>query len=72
MAQIQHGGASPTTLPLLLDAPSAAAFVGVQVGVLRRWIHDGLPFVRGGRGGKKLFARRDLERFVERLKETVQ
>jgi len=28
-----------------------------------------LPFVRAGRGGRKMFTRRDLERFLERLKE---
>jgi predicted site-specific integrase-resolvase len=67
--QIEQGGASP--MPLLLDASTAAAFVGVQVGVLRRWVRDGLPFVRAGAGGRKMYVRRDLERFVERLKETA-
>jgi predicted site-specific integrase-resolvase len=57
--------------PLLLAGPSAAAYVGVQPGVLRRWIKEGLPFVRGGRGGKKLYPRKELERWVERLKETA-
>ena len=61
----------PTT-PLLLDTRGAAALVGVQPGVLRRWVQDGLPFVRAGRGGRKMFTRRDLEKWVERLKETVQ
>jgi excisionase family DNA binding protein len=62
---------NPNT-PLLLDTRGAAALVGVQPGVLRRWVHDGLPFVRAGRGGRKMFTRRDLEKWVERLKETVQ
>lgn len=57
---------------LLLDSSAAAEYVGIGVGVLRRWVHDGLPFVRGGRGGKKLFARRDLERWIEREKESTQ
>lgn len=65
--QTEQGGASP----LLLDASTAAAFVGVQVGVLRRWVRDGLPFVRAGAGGRKMYVRRDLERFIERLKETA-
>jgi hypothetical protein len=55
--------------PLLLDVAAAAAIVGVGVGVVRGWAADGLPFVRAGRGGKKLFARRDIERWLERLKE---
>jgi excisionase family DNA binding protein len=57
---------------LLLDTPGAAALVGVQPGVLRRWVSEGLPFVRAGRGGKKLFSRKDLERWIERIKEAVQ
>ena len=60
-----------TTETLLLDVKGAATFLGVGVGVVRSWVADGLPFIRGGRGGKKLFTRRDLERWVERLKETA-
>ena len=60
---------SPQAEPLLLDITRAAAFVGVGVGVIRGWVLDGLPFVRAGRGGRKMFVRRDLERFVERQKE---
>ena len=62
---------SPQAEPLLLDITRAAAFVGVGVGVIRGWVLDGLPFVRAGRGGKKLFARSDLSRWVERLKESA-
>jgi Helix-turn-helix domain len=61
--------ASPQSEPLLLDITRAAEVVGVGEGVLRGWCAEGLPFVRAGRGGKKLFTRRDLERWVERLKE---
>jgi hypothetical protein len=57
------------TEPLLVDVIGAAAIVGVGEGVIRRWVSEGLPFLRGGRGGKKLFSRRDLERFIERQKE---
>ena len=57
--------------PLLLDVRAAAAFVGVGPGVIRRWCADGLPFIRAGRGGRKLLTRRDLEKWVERLKETA-
>jgi hypothetical protein len=57
------------TEPLLLDVVAAAAIVGVSVGIIRGWVADGLPFVRAGRGGRKMFTRRDLERFVERQKE---
>jgi len=63
---------SQTVEPLLLDTPSAAALVGVRPGVLRRWVSDGLPFIRAGRGGKKMFVRRDLEKWIERNKETAQ
>lgn len=57
--------------PFLLDTRSASAFLGVSIGVLRGWVADGLPFVRAGRGGKKMFTRRDLEKWVERSKETA-
>jgi len=40
--------------PLLLDTLAAAAFVGVGKGVIRRWVSEGLPFVRAGSGGKKM------------------
>lgn len=69
MDKTQQGGSSP--VPILIDVRAAALHVGVGVGVIRAWVRDGLPFVRGGRGGKKLFARRDLERWIERLKESV-
>jgi hypothetical protein len=58
--------------PLLLSIEDASCFVGVGQGTLRRWCAEGLPFVRGGRGGKKMFDPADLKRYVERLKETVQ
>lgn len=55
--------------PLLLDITLAATIVGVSPSTIRRWTSEGLPFVRGGPGGKKLYCRRDLERWIERLKE---
>jgi hypothetical protein len=55
--------------PLLFDVAAAAAIVGVGIGVIRGWVSEGLPFVHAGRGGRKMFTRRDLERFVERQKE---
>lgn len=61
--------APSTTEPLLLDSPRAAELVGVSVGVLRGWVAGGLPFIRAGRGGRKLFTRRDLEKWIERNKE---
>lgn len=60
---------TPQTEPLLVDIAGAAAYVGVGIDVIRGWAEDGLPFVRAGRGGKKMFLRRDLERFIERNKE---
>jgi hypothetical protein len=62
---------SPDSTPLLLDPEQASALVGVRPGVFRRWVSEGLPFVRAGRGGKKMYAPVDLVRFVERLKETA-
>jgi hypothetical protein len=61
--------ATPASNPLLIDTNAAAAFVGTTPGVIRGWVAEGLPFLRAGRGGKKLFTRRDLERWIERLKE---
>jgi excisionase family DNA binding protein len=60
---------APTTETLLLDSPRAAELVGVSVGVLRGWVAQGLPFIRAGRGGRKLFTRKDLERWIEKQKE---
>lgn len=60
-----------TTESLLLDSKAAAALTGVGVGVIRSWVSDGLPFVRAGRGGKKMFTRRDLEKWIERNKESA-
>ncbi|MBZ5569004.1 MAG: helix-turn-helix domain-containing protein [Acidobacteriia bacterium] len=62
---------TPHSEPLLMDINAAAAFVGVGSGVIRGWASDGLAFVRAGRGGKKMFARRDIERYVERRKESA-
>lgn len=61
----------PQPEPLLIDVHGAAAYVGVGTGTIRRWTADGLPFVRAGRCGKKLYDRADLRRFVERLKESA-
>jgi hypothetical protein len=48
--------------PLLLDINSAAKFVGVGPETIRGWIlEEQLPFVRAGRGGKKMFAPADLK-----------
>jgi hypothetical protein len=57
---------------LLLDINAAARLVGVGSGVIRGWVAEGLPFIRAGRGGKKMFSRVDLKRFIERQKETIQ
>jgi len=58
--------------PLLIDIRAAAQLVGVGTGVIRGWINDGLPFVRAGRGGRKMFDPRDLKKFVEKRKEILQ
>jgi excisionase family DNA binding protein len=64
---------NPEPTPLLLDSNAAAEFVGIGVGTLRSWVQEGsLPFIRAGRGGKKMFDPRDLRKHVERLKEIVQ
>jgi len=61
--------ATPT--PILLDAIGAAKFLGLTKGIIRGWVANGLPFVRAGRGGRKMFTRRDLEKWIERKKETA-
>jgi excisionase family DNA binding protein len=58
--------------PLLIDAREAARFVGVTSNTIRRWCAEGLPFARAGKGGKKMFIRADLRKWVERLKEAVE
>ena len=58
--------------PLLIDISRAALIAGVSASSIRKWTADGLPFVRAGAGGKKMYARRDIERFIERLKERVE
>jgi hypothetical protein len=61
-----------SAFPLLLDTASAAVVVDVSTGVIRGWVGNGLPFVRAGRGGKKMFSRHDLEKWIERIKESAQ
>lgn len=61
----------PNKEPLLVDVRDAAAYLGTTPGVVRGWVAAGLPFIRAGRGGKKMFTRRDLERWVERQKESA-
>lgn len=58
--------------PLLLDINAAAKFLGVGAGTMRTFIANGIPFVRAGRGGKRMFIRKDLERWIERMKESAQ
>ena len=58
--------------PLLLDISRAALIVGISISTIRKWTANGLPFVRAGSGGKKMYARRDIERFIERLKERAE
>jgi hypothetical protein len=64
--------AAPDLQTLLLDINAAARLVGVGSGVIRGWVTEGLPFIRAGRGGKKMFSPVDLKRFIERQKETIQ
>jgi hypothetical protein len=64
--------AAPDLQTLLLDINAAARLVGVGSGVIRGWVAEGLPFIRAGRGGKKMFSPVDLKRFIERQKETIQ
>lgn len=62
---------TPQPEPLYIDVVAAAAYIGVSVCQIRKWTADGLPFLPGGRGGKKLYERADLRRWAERLKESV-
>jgi DNA-binding transcriptional MerR regulator len=58
--------------PLLLDINRAALVVGVSISTIRTWSAEGLPFVRGGPGGRKMYRRRDLERHIERRMERTE
>ena len=58
--------------PILLDIARAAAVVGVSPSTIRKWTAEGLPFIRGGPGGRKMYRRRDLERHIERRVERVE
>jgi len=53
----------------LVDVPTAASITGTSVGTIRRWVADGLPYVRAGAGGKKMFDAADLRKWIERCKE---
>jgi excisionase family DNA binding protein len=59
------------SFPLLIDVPTAAKLTGTSIGTIRRWVADGLPHVRAGAGGKKLFDLTDLRKWIERQKEAV-
>ncbi len=61
---------SHVVVPLLVDIPTAARLTGTTIGTIRRWTTEGLPFVRAGACGKKLFDRADLRKWIERQKET--
>jgi excisionase family DNA binding protein len=60
-----------SSFPLLIDIAAAAKLTGTSVGTLRRWVADGLPYVRAGAGGKKLFDPGDLRKWIETQKEAV-
>ncbi len=48
--------------PDLLSPKDAATFLGVHLSVLRQWVREGkVPM--GTQKGKKVFCRKDLERF---------
>ena len=62
---------NPNVEPLLLDIVHAAEVVGVGTGVIRGWTADGLPYIRAGRGGRKMFRRADLASWIARMMETA-
>lgn len=57
--------------PLLLDTVAASRFLGVGTGTIRGWVNAGLPFIRAGKGGKKFYTKKDLEKWIERQKESA-
>jgi hypothetical protein len=64
---------SSSITPLLIDRHAAAKFVGVPHGTIRRWDEEGiLPSVHAGRGGRRMYSPRDLERAVERMKVVAE
>jgi DNA-binding transcriptional MerR regulator len=58
--------------PMLVDVPAAAQLTGTSIGTIRRWVADGLPHIRAGAGGKKLFEPVDLQKWIARLKESAE
>ena len=60
---------SQSVQPMLVDLLAAARLTGTSPGTIRRWVTDGLPFVRAGACGKKMFEPCDLKKWIERMKE---
>ena len=46
--------------------PEAAAWAGISVRTLKRWINQGLPYHQAGRRTKVLIRRADIEKFLTR------
>jgi len=58
-----------TVEPMLIDLLTAARLTGTSPGTIRRWVTEGLPFVRAGACGKKMFEPCDLKKWIEQMKE---
>jgi excisionase family DNA binding protein len=54
----------------LLNVGQAAEYLGVSAASLRKWSNDGLVSTYRTPGGQRRYARDDLDRFIDSMKET--
>jgi excisionase family DNA binding protein len=54
----------------LLNVGQAAEYLGVSAASLRKWSNDGLVSTYRTPGGQRRYARDDLDRFIDSMRET--
>jgi excisionase family DNA binding protein len=54
----------------LLNVGQAAEYLGVSAASLRKWSNDGLVATYRTPGGQRRYARDDLDRFIDSMRET--
>lgn len=58
------------TAARLLNVGQAADYLGVSAASLRKWSNDGLVATYRTPGGQRRYARDDLDRFIDSMRET--
>ena len=58
------------TTARLLNVGQAAEYLGVSAASLRKWSNDGLVATYRTPGGQRRYARDDLDRFIDSMRET--